>query len=183
MYINAGELDTRLEVLQLAEKGPRQWEWTAARRPWGKVTLDTKRRNLFSTSGLGARGATILLRRQPLTLHHALRWGEQHLLITAIVPQGRGYLEVSAALVELTQCEDRYTGSKFPAVVTEKYHQHDQLEPQAVNVAQHVLVTPKAIELTPGRLVEVGGVSWPIQTAQLLDPYKNEYVIERTVDL
>lgn len=183
MYINAGELDTRLEVLQLTEKAPRQWEWTAVRRPWGKVALDTKQRNLFSASGLGARGAAILLRWQPLTLHHALKWGEQHLLITAIVPQGRGYLEVSAALVELTQCEDRYTGTSFPAVVTEKYHRHDQLEPQAVNVVQHVLVTPKAVELIPGRLVEVGGASWPIQTAQLLDPYKNEYVIERTVDL
>ena len=46
-----------------------------------------------------------------------------------------------------------------------------------------MLVTPKAVRLTPGPLVEVDGVEWPIITPYELDPHKNEYELRRTVDL
>ena len=52
-----------------------------------------------------------------------------------------------------------------------------------VNKHQRVLVTPKAVRLAPGKLVEVDGVPWPITTPYELDPHKNEYAVERTVDL
>ncbi|KGF56619.1 hypothetical protein HMPREF9460_00880 [Flavonifractor plautii 1_3_50AFAA] len=46
----------------------------------------------------------MIVRRQPLTLHHALRWGDTHLFLTSIVPMGRNHLEVDAAVVETVAC-------------------------------------------------------------------------------
>ena len=124
------------------------------------------------------------MRRQPLTLEHALNWKGQHCFITSITPWGLNHIKVEAALVEITECENKYRAVKFPGIITEEYHRHEQLEPQAINTLRHVLVTPKCIELTPGKLVEVGDENpWNILTAHLLDPRKNEYIIERVKDL
>lgn len=183
--VEVGRLNDRVEVLELqktADEDGTAYIWETVRRTWANHELAVKS-NVYSVHGLGAAGVTFTLRRQPMGLDSALRWRGQHCLITAIRPLGRLYLTVEAALVVLSKCEDRYTGTRFPAVMTEKYLGHQQLEPLAVNTLRHVLATPKVIELTPGRLVEVDGVSWPIQAAHVLDPHKNEYELERTVDL
>ena len=52
---------------------PGVWEWVALRRAWGQVE-QTAKTNLFSKVGVGARDAAIVLRRQAITLHNALRW-------------------------------------------------------------------------------------------------------------
>lgn len=178
---DAGELRERLDVLTL-ESTADGHEWIKSRRTWAKAELNI-RKNLWSTHGVGATGVTFTMRRQDLRLKDALSWKGQHCFITAIIPLGLLHMKVEAALVEPASCEDKYSGVKFPAIMTEEYHKHEQLEPYAVNTLRHVLVTPKCIELRPGKLVEVNGVSWPILTAHLLDPNKNEYIIERTVDL
>lgn len=174
-------IGTRVEVLELQQDGS-TYTWAPARVTWAKIAL-TNKRNIFSVHGIGVAGVSFIIRRQPLTLNSAIRWQGQHCFITGILPADYGHLTVEAALVELSQCEDRYTDTRFPAVMTEKYLGHQQLEPLAINTLRHVLVTPKYIQLTPGKLVEVDGVSWPIQVAHLLDPHKNEYELERTVDL
>lgn len=179
-HVDAGELRERPEVLRLtAVEGG--YEWQPLRRTWARAELQAKR--VWSAHSIGATGVTFLMRKQRLTLFDALRWDKRHCVITAIKPYGRNHIQVEAALVDVTPCEDKYTNTRFPAIVAEQYHRHDQQEPQAVNAIRHVLVTPKCIELKPGKLVEVGGVSWPILTAHTLDSYKNEYVIERVVDL
>lgn len=184
--VGVGRLNERVDVLELQNVSesdtPAAWAWAPVRRTWAEAEL-TSRPNVYSVHGIGAAGVSFTLRRQPLTLDSALRWRGQHCLITAIRPLGRLYLTVEAALVVLSQCRDPKTGETFPAVITEKYVRHEQLEPMAVNTYQRVLVTPKAVRLTPGPLVEVDGVNWPITTAYELDPHKNEYAIERTVDL
>lgn len=184
--VGVGRLNERVDVLELQNVSesdtPAAWAWAPVRRTWAEAEL-MSRPNVYSVHGIGAAGVSFTLRRQPLTLDGALRWREQHCLITAIRPLGRLYLTVEAALVVLSQCRDPKTGETFPAVITEKYVRHEQLEPMAVNTYQRVLVTPKAVRLTPGPLVEVDGVNWPIITAYELDPHKNEYAIERTVDL
>ena len=183
--VEVGRLNDRVDVLELRETkdaAGKAWAWETIRRTWAKAELMTKA-NVYSVHGLGAAGVTFTLRRQPLDLDNALRWRGQHCLITAIQPLGRLDLTVEAALVVLSRCEDRYTGTKFPAIMTEKYLAHQQLEPMAINNLRHVLVTPKCIQLEPGKLVEVDGVSWPIRVPHLLDPHKNEYELERTVDL
>lgn len=180
-FVGAGDLDQPLKVLELQSEG-REYRWEPTRHTWGSAELSTKT-NVYSVHGIGAAGVTFSIRRQPLTLGNALLWRGQHCFITRIAPAGRLHLTVEAALVETRRCEDKYAGTTFPAIMTEKYLGHQQLEPQAINVLRHVLVTPKDIVLTPGRLVEVEGENWPILTAHLLDPWKNEYEIERTIDL
>lgn len=184
--VEVGRLSERVEVLEIQNVSesdtPAAWEWQTVRRTWAQTEL-TAKTNIYSVHGVGAAGVSFTLRRQPLDLDSALRWKGQHCLITAIRPLGRLYLTVDAALVVLSQCRDPKTGETFPAVMTERYLGHQQLEPMAVNIHRRVLVTPKAVRLTPGPLVEVDGVPWPITTAYELDPHKNEYAIERTVDL
>ena len=101
--IDAGRLNKAVHVLELRETAPGAWEWGPIRRTWTMLTLQTKK-NLFSSVGIGARGAELILRRQPLTLHNALLWGEQHLFLSAILPEGRLHLRVQAALVEPVTC-------------------------------------------------------------------------------
>ena len=184
-HIDAGKLDKPAQVLELKETSAGVWEWTPIRRAWASITFQPKT-NLFSKVGIGARDAAVVVRRQSLTLHNALRWGDIHLFLTAIVPMGRNHLDVDAAVVEVAQCQadmDEGGGVKFPGVLTEKYLKWEQPEPYSVNRLTYVLVTPKPIVLTRGGLVSVNGVNYEVQVAHTLEPYKNEYEIVRTEDL
>lgn len=174
-------MGARVEVLELG-KEDNAYTWDPVRVTWAKTAL-TNRRNNYSVHGIGATGVTFILRRQPLTLNSAIRWRGQHCFITSILPMDYGHLTVEAALVVLSQCLNPRTGETFPAVMTERYVRHEQLEPMAVNTHQRVLVTPKAVQLAPGRLVVVDGAEWPIITPYELDPNKNEYELERRWDL
>ncbi len=174
-------MDQRVEVLTLRET-EHGLAWEVSRLSWANVELSGQKNN-FSMHGVGAAGVTLLLRRQPLELTQALRWRGRHCFLTGLIPMGRLHWRAEAALVTISQCQDGLDGMEFPAVVTEQYHRHDQLEPMAINELRHVLVTPKAVILKPGRLVRVDGTDWPILTAHTLDPYKNEYEIGRVTDL
>ena len=180
-HVDAGKLSERIELLRLV-KGENEYRWELLRRSWASVELQ-QRRNNFSTHGIGAAGAELVLRRQELTLLDAIRWRGQHLFLTGIAPRGRNHLTVAAALVEVRACRDPESGLAFPGVVTEKYLGHRQEEPMAVNPMRHILITHPAIDLKPGRLVEVDGESWPITMSHRLDPWKAEYEIERVIEL
>lgn len=180
-YVGAGRLNQPLEVLELRETATGVWEWVTLRRAWAQVEQTTKT-NLFSKVGVGARDAAIVIRRQSLTLHQALRWKGRHLFLTSITHRDRNYLDVAAALVDLVDCRSE-DGVRFPGVITEKYAKWDQPEPYSVNQLTYVLVTPKGIVLQRGGLVAVMGVNYEVQVAHALDPYKTEYEIVRTEDL
>lgn len=194
--IDAGKLRDVLQVLELKESPEGTWTWQKVRKARGAVELSTGR-NLFSSVGIGARGAEIILRRQPLTLHNALLWGEQHLFLSAILPEGRLHLRVQAALVEPVTClatrtEDtvgeagRPTTAEtmritFPGVLTEKYTRYEREETHAENETSYVLVVPKVVQLKASDLVTVKegpakGVYY-VTICHVLDPYKNEYEI------
>lgn len=194
--IDAGKLRDVLQVLELKENPKGTWTWQKVRKARGQVELSTGQ-NLFSTVGIGARGAEIVLRRQPLTLHNALLWGEQHLFLSAILPEGRLHLRVQAALVEPVTClatrtEDtvgeagRPTTAEtmrmtFPGVLTEKYARYEREETHAENETSYVLVVPKAIQLKASDLVTVqegpAKAVYYVTICHVLDPYKNEYEI------
>ena len=194
--IDAGRLNKAVHVLELRETAPGAWEWGPIRRTWTMLTLQTKK-NLFSSVGIGARGAELILRRQPLTLHNALLWGEQHLFLSAILPEGRLHLRVQAAQVEPVTClatrtEDtvgeagRPTTAEtmrmtFPGVLTEKYARYEREETHAENETSYVLVVPKAIQLKASDLVTVqegpAKAVYYVTICHVLDPYKNEYEI------
>lgn len=184
MIYGAGDLKERVEVLELAavEGG---WAWESVRRTWAEAEL-TDRTNLFSKVGIGARDVRLVLRRQNLTLHNALRWKGQHLFLTSIVENIPGWLDVQAALVEPAACRGNVhrgeNGPTFPGVLTEKYLRHEQDHPMATTTVCYVLVTPKAVEIEPKGLVEAGGTRYVVQVAHTLDGWKNEYEILRKGD-
>lgn len=194
--IDAGNLSERLELLDLRETETGTWEWVGIGRLWAQVEVDGGK-NLFSSIGIGARNAKLVLRTRPLTLHQALRWKEQHLFLTGITKLDRMHLSVQAALVEPVGClatrtEDtvgeagRPTTAEtmrltFPGVLTEKYARYEREETHAEGETGYVLVTPKAITLKAGDLVTVregpGKDVYHVTVCHVLDPYKNEYEI------
>lgn len=200
--IDAGDLSERLELLELRETEIGTWEWVRTGRLWAQVEVDGgnnlfSSKNLFSSVGIGARNAKLVLRTRPLNLHQALRWKGQHLFLTGITKLDRMHLSVQAALVEPVAClatrtEDtvgeagRPTPAEtmrltFPGVLTEKYARYEREETHAEGETSYVLVTPKAIALKAGDLVTVqegpGKDVYHVTVCHVLDPYKNEYEI------
>ena len=192
----AGQLSEPLEVLELRETEEGVWSWVTLRRIWAQVE-QTAKTNIFSKVGVGARDAAVVLRRQSLTLHHALLWRGRHLFLTAITEHNRNYLDVSAALVSQASCvAKRYKAGlgegnrptktelpsqTFPGVLTEQYVRHEQEDTHAKARRCLVLVTPKAISLREGDLVTVtdgpAAAVYNVQTCHVLDEFKNEYEI------
>lgn len=82
----ADALRQRLELLELRfDQEKAAYTWEVRRVCWGGVTFE-ERSNLFSSVGIGARGASIVIRPdQLLTLHGAMRLGEQFLFLTSII--------------------------------------------------------------------------------------------------
>ena len=195
--IDAGKLNQAVEILEIAESPAGTWSWRSVRPARAKIDLNTNQRKLFSQVGIGARGAELILRRQELTLHNAILWGEQHLFLTAILPEGRLHLRAEAALVTMTPCiatrtEDAVGAAgrpittetmrvTFPGVLTEKYTRYEREETHAETDTGYVLVTPKVISLKAGDLVTVqagpaAGV-YHVTALHVLDLFKNEYEI------
>lgn len=201
-YIGAGRLDQPLEVLELRQTSEGTWEWVPIRRAWAQVE-QTSKTNLFSKVGVGARDAAIVLRTQPLTLYHALRWKGQHLFLTSITKLDRMHLDLQAALVSVVRCVGQgYTttvgpGNRpvkqpgpertFPGVLTEKYVRYETEDSYAKAKRLLVLVTPKAVQLLDGDLVTVtegpAAAVYNVQTSHVLDEYKNEYEIMYSRDI
>lgn len=181
MAIDAGELRERIEILEFM-KIASSYSWEVSRNSWAKVEPASKKR-IFSAYATSTEGINFTIRRQELSRANAIRFAGHHCFITSIVPLGRLHLRVEAALVDIVQCEDKYTETRFPAVMAEIYARHSELEPMDINTLRHVLVTPKEIELIPGKLVNVADEPWPILVAHNLDPWHNNYEIGRTVDL
>lgn len=195
-YIGAGRLDQPLDVLELRETAEGVWEWVTLRRAWAQVE-QTAKTNLFSKVGVGARDAAIVIRRQSLSLHQALRWKGQHLYLTSVTERDRTHLDVQAALVTVVTCSaQRYaTGmgqgnrpvkqelpsQTFPGVLTEKYVRYEQEDTYAKARRCLVLVTPKAVTLKEGDLVTVkegpAAAVYNVQACHVLDEFKNEYEI------
>lgn len=201
-YIDAGSLDERLELLELQQTAEQTWEWVPIRRIWAKVE-QTAKTNLFSKVGVGARDAAVVIRRQSLTLHQALRWKGQHLFLTSITKLDRMHLDLQAALVSVVRCVGQgYTttvgpGNRpvkqpgpertFPGVLTEKYVRYETEDSYAKAKRLLVLVTPKAVQLLEGDLVTVtegpAAAVYNVQTCHVLDEYKNEYEIMYSRDI
>ena len=201
-YVGAGRLNQPLEVLELRETATGVWEWVTLRRAWAQVE-QTAKTNLFSKVGVGARDAAIVIRRQVLTLHNALRWRGQSLFLTSITDRDRNHLDVAAALVEPVECTAQsYTtrmgaGNRpekaelppvtFPGILTEKYVRYEQEDTYAKARRGLVLVTPKAIELSEGALVTVtegpAKAVYNVQVRHVLDMHKNEYEMDFSRDV
>jgi len=199
----SSRLTQKVEILRISwDASAGGFVWTENGRCWADIELDVKN-NLFSSVGIGARGATVTMRpRLGLDLHHAVRWNGQFLFLTSMVlSPDRDRLELKAALcdpVTLTARPQARTGRNelnrpvvsqqpsftFPGIPTELYRQNTQDEIYRAETLRRVLVTPKAVTLRPGDLVQSGtGAPYTVRQALDLDQWKNEYVIERQEDI
>ena len=200
--IDAGDLSERLELLELEETQADTWEWVSRGRLWAQVEVDGGK-NLFSSVGIGARNAKLVLRARPLSLCQALRWRGQHLFLTSITKLDRMHLNVQAALVNVVTClaartEDTVGAAgrpvaaetmriSFPGILTEKYAKYEREETHAENDTGYVLVVPKAVSLKAGDLVTVqdgpARAMYAVTICHVLDQFKNEYEIARRGDV
>lgn len=135
---------------------------------------------------MGARDASLVVWRQELTLHNAIRQGGTHFFLTSITERNRNQLDVRAALCAVAECRKdadlAVPGCRFPGILTEKYVGHTAPDLHAKVITDYVLVTPKAITLDPGSWVTAAGRYYRVLEPHELDPYKNEYVIRRKED-
>lgn len=199
-YVDAGSLDQRLTLLSLQETSPNAFAWVEVGKVWANVTQDGSK-NYFSSVGLGARNAKIIMRRSPIDMTQALRWGSQHLFLTSITQRDRMHWDVSAALVDVVTCAmdrtttqvDKANGNRpikvqaptvtFPGVLTEKYQrsQYNREDTHAKATSTYILVTPKTVVLEEGDVVTVqegpAKAVYNVQGSHVLDRYKNEYEI------
>lgn len=200
--IDAGDLSERLELLELEETQADTWEWVSRGRLWAQVEVDGGK-NLFSSVGIGARNAKLVLRARPLSLCQALRWRGQHQFLTSITKLDRMHLNVQAALVNVVTClatrtEDTVGAAgrpvaaetmriSFPGILTEKYARYEREETHAENDTSYVLVVPKVISLKAGDLVTVqdgpAKAVYAVTVCHVLDQFKNEYEIARRGDV
>lgn len=196
-------LNEKIEILSLVQDDETgHLAWAPSRKRWASVEIDSQR-NLFSVVGVGSRGATVVIRPDlRLTLHQAIRWNGEFLHLTSIVlDEARDRQEIKAAIcypATLTAKPQARSGRDamnrplmeqqavfdFPGILTEAYHRNEEDEVFRKTTQRRVLVTPKAIVLRPGDLVQQGTEA-PYTVRQVMDLefYKNEYVIERQEDV
>lgn len=190
-------LHEKAEILSLKSSADgHAFFWEPTSSVWLKGEIQSKS-NLFSKIGIGARSVNFEMFRRELTMHQAIQWNGRFCFISNIIKNGV-YLNVSAALVEPVECtykEKKYKRGNlnrpeeiepeivtFPGILTEKYLGHEKDVPRAVNELEHVLVTPKPIEMKPGKIVIVGEKPYTVTICHTLDEYKNEYEIRREAD-
>lgn len=181
-------LNEKVEILSLIQDGmTNDIAWHPVRKCWAAVDLDLQR-NIFSSIGIGARGATITIRAgKILSLHQAMRWRSQFLFLTSIIPsRERDRQEIKAAICNPVDCQadldKEKPGIRFPGILTEKYIGHEQMEPMAVVTRDLVLVVPKTVVLAPGAWVRAGEEIFQVLVPHELDEWKNEYEIQRKAD-
>lgn len=188
----------RLDLLEVKEDND-TYTWQTVGRIWASVEVSGKN-NLFSKVGIGARSANIVTVPRPeISLHHALRWRGEHLFLTELLHQGPTRLSILAARIGPRNCiafrpektrdelgrpsYEQRERFRFPACVTEKWMGYSQKEPQAESGETLVLVTPKAVMLEVGDLVEIEELGrYAVQVLHRLDEYKNEYEAARVRD-
>lgn len=190
--MNPGDLEHKVEVLTLTNTG-NIYNWVTTANIWAKVER-LNGTNIFSKVGIGAKSIKFTIRRRELTLHNAFRWEGKHYFLTDIVNLDRMYYEVTAAIIEPKTCIVERTGEPilnelnrpiygdpviltFPAYLTEKYLGYTQGTPMGTTEIRYILVTPKAIELDIGELVNIDGTIYNVEIIHSLDNYKNEYEI------
>jgi len=189
--MQAGIFDSPAVILRLNQKGD-TCQWQESGHIWVKAEPQSKT-NLFSKVGLGQKSIRFTMRKHNLTLHDAIRWQGKHCFLTDIKEIDRMYLEVTAALIDPVSCIAFHTAqilddlnrpafkniriASFPGFLTEKYLGFEQKEVHAETQTTYVLVTPKAIVLQSGDLVQVGEDFYTVKIIHVLDEYKNEYEI------
>ncbi|WP_312637140.1 hypothetical protein [Oscillibacter sp.] len=187
-FISAGDLNERVQARELTfNEAKNAWAWTTAWGAWVKAE-QSDRTSYFSAVGIGARSVVFTMRKASrINLGLSFLWRGRFCFLTSVADtEQAGIVEIKAALCEPVECRKDAdldpVGCSFPGVLTEKYFKSEPERPHTVTTVAYVLVTPKAIELDPGSLVEAGGKAYSVQACHTLDQWKNEYEILRKED-
>lgn len=197
-----GEFKDRVSIL-VYEQTETGWAWKETAQAWAKVEPQANL-NVFSKIGEGRKAVKITLRKRDLTMHHALRWNGRHCFISDIVELDQRFLKLSAAFIEPVECRATHTEQTLDALnrptvsttkplpfegfLVRKYQggwtgfKAVEKEPQTELETLFVLITPKAIVLSNGDLVQVGTSRYAVQTVYTLDETKNEYEVKERRD-
>lgn len=182
---HTGQLKDRAKLLRV-QVGESAVKWQPIRPIWTRAERKSGT-NIFSSVGLSAQSWEFVLRKQDISVEDAIEWKGEHYFLTDVQELRPGFLTISAAKVRVVSCQaDRHKGDhglRFPAAMTEKYIRHEDPGPMSVNVTCYVLVTPKAVTLRPGSLVDVDGEAYEVLCSHLLDGHKNEFEVCRKRDL
>lgn len=179
---SAGELRERISLCAPGE-GEAWGRWVCCRTAWAKVR-DDGHRTIFSSVGLSAETKLFTVRAPAPCPGQVILWRGGSYYVTAAETVQQTWATATTAAVHPVQCAMEGGAGEFTAFVTEPYERHDRpTDPYAVNVERRVLVTAKNVALRPGRLVSMDGALWPVRAAHLLDAVKNEYELERVVEL
>ena len=199
-YQGAGRLDQPAQVLECRRSESGAWKWTPIRDIWVSAEHRTKI-NIFSHIAVGARAVDLVTWRQDVTLHNAIRMGSDHLFLTEITEQNRNQLRLRAAVCEpvtLKATPSARSGRDdltlpivtpqpsfgFPGILAELYYKHESDEVFHSALQRRALITPKAVALRLGDLVQSDGEpGYVVRQVMDLDHYKNEYVVERQEDV
>ena len=196
--MNPGELRERAEILTLKETDG-IYRWEKEKAVWCRYQ-ETGKKNLFSKVGVGAAGAEILLREMPVDLTRAMRVRGQFLFLTDIRREGtapRGSKGQAAQGTPVTATVSRQragigengypentveTVAECPVCLTEKFLRSSDETAAVESTARLVAVAPKVLVCIPGDRMEIGGDTYRVEVCHTLEPYKNEYEIERVED-
>lgn len=199
-YYGAGRLDKAARVMELKKTSESAWEWVAVRDI--RVSAEfTHKINIFSKVGTGARDAELVTWRRDITLHNAIALDGLHLFLTGITDRNRNQMNIRAAVCEPVKMTakphartslnelnrpvvEKQAEFTFPGILTEVYHRNESDEVFHSELLQRALVTSKPIVLRSGDLVQIGDEKpYVVRQVMDLDPYKNEYIIERKEDV
>lgn len=194
--VNIGAFNERICVLKFIKAENTIWRWMQITEIWAKPERKSGK-SLFSSLGLGADSFKFIIRKRPISLHHAVLWRGHHYTITDIVDLNDGTLEITAAKTKLTDCVYVYTPVtknernnpvygvphtvSFPGILTEIYYKYARDE-RAYNDVSMLLVTPKPIALRTGGIVRTEQASFTVHAVHAVDLYKNEYEIAQRRD-
>lgn len=191
--MNAGKLDKRLEVLSFSS-----YAWNRTRYAW--ASMKWKDRVIYSNYAVGTHGTEFTIRKtDDITPANLIRFGGQYYMLASIhTDETRRYLIASAAEVSLSNCTREepnisYNGLNrpvygdptlvsFPGILSQKYINIRQEQPNTQVESGLILTTPKEIVLETGEVLTIGVDNFSVKQCYLLDHWHNDFEVVKVVD-
>ncbi len=159
--VNAGDMRETITLYPCHH--PDGMGWQRDRTCYADAQLGGKRFAPASYA-VNASGITFVIRRGRVAVGDLILWRGRHYLVSAIIEINHGYLSLSAALVNISQCQQG--GVLFQGALCEKYAKYSQENSFAVGYAQNqltsILITPCGVSLTLGGTVTIGDLDWTV---------------------
>lgn len=180
--MQTGDLREKVTLLTLQKDGD-VWTYQDSKTVYAAANV-SDRGTILSGMGMGARAAEMTFRAANAPgLMQALKWRGDVYIVSTVVPDLKLWTTVTAAKIELRTTKVK-GGITFPGIVLEKYVRWATGKPMDTTSESYLLVTPKAIELEEADVLSIDGLgTYHVTAIHRADSAKNEYEVERSVDL